>query len=122
MKKIFYCFVLFFLNHSVMAAATHTPEKFLHDIQGKADEGEQIVKQYCSSCHAPKPIIPIGAPCMGDKKAWAPRIKQGMDLLFKHANEGLNAMPARGGCFECTDEQLMRAIEFLLQKNTKKNQ
>ena len=113
-------FLLFHLGASV--AGSHDPEKFLHDIEGTPDEGEQIVKHYCSSCHAHNPIIPLGAPRMGYPAEWSPRLKQGFAMMFKHASEGLNAMPARGGCFECSDEQLMRAMRFLLKENIKNNQ
>ena len=116
MKMKVVCIALLLLCHQVVfATVTHDPEKFLHDIQGKADEGQQIVKQYCSSCHAPNPIIPLGAPRMGYPDEWSPRIKQGFETMFKHASEGLNAMPARGGCFECSDEQLRRAMRFILR-------
>jgi cytochrome c5 len=43
-----------------------------------------------------------------------------MDALFQHTDEGLNAMPSRGGCFECSDKQLMLAIRAMLPETTKK--
>ncbi|TAL62785.1 MAG: cytochrome c5 family protein, partial [Legionella sp.] len=45
--------------------------------------------------------------------------KQGAEQLIKHSDEGLNAMPPRGGCFECTDKQLLLAIIILLPKKLK---
>lgn len=112
--------LLCLFTHGVGAAVSHNPEKFLHDIQGQSDEGQQIVKQYCSTCHASHPMIALGAPRIGSKKDWEPRVKQGLDTLFLHTTEGFNAMPARGGCFECSDQQLREAIAFLLGKETKK--
>ena len=94
--------------------ASHHPQDFLKEIAGSKTEGEQIVQHYCAMCHAEKPIIQLGAPTMGQKEVWEPRIKQGIDLLLKHADEGFNAMPARGGCFECSDKQLKLAILALL--------
>lgn len=95
-------------------AANHHPQEFLKKITGSKTEGKQIVQHYCAMCHAENPMIQLGAPVSGQKNAWESRIKQGIDMLFKHTDEGFNAMPARGGCFECTDKQLMLAIMALL--------
>lgn len=92
----------------------HNPEASLKEIQNKPNEGQLILTQYCLNCHAKNPIIPLNAPTIGDKKAWGSRIKQGFEVLFEHTANGFNAMPARGGCFECTDEQLRMSIKALL--------
>ncbi|MDP3561318.1 MAG: c-type cytochrome [Legionellaceae bacterium] len=97
-------------------SASHHPQEFLKSIAGSKTEGEQIVQHYCASCHADKPLIPLGAPRIGSVSDWKPRLKQKMALLFKHTNEGWGAMPARGGCFECTDQQLILAISAMLPK------
>lgn len=95
-------------------ASSHHPQAFLEQVVGKSDEGPQIVEHFCSTCHAPKPMLPLGAPRMGMASDWRVRLEQGLNLLFKHADEGLRAMPPRGGCFECTDKQLWLAIAALL--------
>ena len=41
-------------------------------------------------------------------------------MLLKHTEEGFNAMPPRGGCFECTDEQLLLALSEMLSERDKK--
>lgn len=107
--------ILMILFHSINAwSASHHPQDFLNRIKGKPDEGKQIVQVYCANCHALKPVIQLGAPRIGQQADWEPRIKAGMDSLFKRSDEGFNAMPARGGCFECSDKQLMLAIMALL--------
>lgn len=108
--------VLFVFIFSSSWSASHHPQDFLRSIAGTPNEGQKIVQHYCANCHAEKPIIPLGAPRMGREIDWKSRIEKGMDTLFKHTDEGMNAMPARGGCFECSDEQLMLAIEALLPK------
>jgi cytochrome c5 len=95
-------------------AESHHPQEFLKSIKGTKDEGSQIVQHFCASCHAAKPMIQLGAPTIAQECEWKPRVKQGIQTLFKHTAEGLNAMPARGGCFECSDEQLMLAILAML--------
>lgn len=115
------CILLFwvsFLPASVWSAS-HYPQEFLKQIAGADNEGKQIVQHYCANCHATKPIIQVGAPRIGISGDWAPRIKQGMDILFQHTDEGLNAMPPRGGCFECSDKQLMLAITAMLPTTSK---
>ncbi len=102
-------------------SASHHPQDFLNHIAGSATEGEQIVQHYCVNCHGIKPLIQIGAPRMGIIADWTPRIKKGVNALFKNTDEGLNAMPARGGCFECTDEQLLLAIMAMLPETTRKS-
>ena len=102
-------------------AASHHPEDFLKKISGSTNEGAQIVQHYCANCHAKKPIIPLGAPRIGLASDWTPRIKQNLDALFKHTDEGFNAMPARGGCFECSDKQLYLAILAMLPETLKKS-
>jgi cytochrome c5 len=99
-------------------AESHHPQEFLKSINGSKNEGEKIYNHFCVNCHAIKPLIPIGAPRMGEKEDWKIRLKQGMSVLFKHTNEGLGAMPPRGGCFECTDKQLMLAIQYMTPKQS----
>lgn len=98
----------------VMFAASHHPQDFLKQIAGSKHEGKQIVQHYCANCHAEKPLIPLGAPRIGSTTDWAPRLKQNMALLFEHTSEGIRAMPARGGCFECSDAQLVLSILAML--------
>ena len=123
--KWFLILSIFFLTKGF--AASHHPTAFLERIKDTPNEGEQIVQHFCGTCHAAKPMIPLGAPKPKSTEDWAPRLKQGLDVLFKHTNEGVRAMPPRGGCFECTDTQLWLAIKALLpadagdaNSNTKK--
>ena len=110
--RYFVFFMFFCVTH--VFAASHHPGAFLENIKGESDEGQQIVQHFCGTCHATRPVIPLGAPRPKVAKDWLPRLEQGPEVLFKHTDEGLRAMPPRGGCFECTDEQLMLAIKALL--------
>lgn len=113
--RVFLFLILMILNHMVMTASHH-PQEFLQKIHNTENEGEQIYQHFCSNCHAPSPVIPLGAPRLNTPEDWKRRLKQGMDKLILHTNEGINAMPPRGGCFECTDEQLKAAILYMLPK------
>ncbi len=71
--------------------------------------GEEIYKAVCAACHA---TGVAGAPKMGDKAAWAPRLGVGLDVLVKSAKAGKNAMPPKGGS-DATDEELARVVVFM---------
>lgn len=101
-------------------ANSHHPQHFLQSIKGSKQEGQDIYQHFCAHCHAIKPMIPLGAPRIEEAQDWHFRLKQSTELLFKHTDEGLNAMPPRGGCFECTDRQLILAMVALLPKKNKK--
>ena len=104
----------------VTKAASHRPQEFLKGVKGKSDEGRQIVKHFCAVCHAKNPQIPLGAPRQDIDADWQERIKQGLGGLLENTADGLNAMPARGGCFECSDEQLTKAILALIPEKYRK--
>lgn len=101
-------------------AATHRPQDFLDSIKGKKNEGELIVQHFCANCHAAKPLIVLGAPRIGQEKDWDSRINVRIKDLLQHTTEGINAMPPRGGCFECSDDQLILAILAMLPEDLKK--
>ena len=110
MKKI----ILAILITPICFAASHHPQDFLTKIRGTKNEGQKIVEHYCATCHAEQPLINLGAPRIKNHTDWFFRKKQGLKNLFNNTNQGKNYMPARGGCFECTDEHLLLAIEALL--------
>ena len=105
---------------NIIWASSHHPQNFLKEISGKPNEGKQIVQHYCANCHAVNPIIPIGAPRIGAASDWRLRMKKGMRELVKQTDIGLNAMPPRGGCFECSDKQLTLAILAMLPEKPPK--
>ncbi|HRD69577.1 MAG TPA: c-type cytochrome [Legionella sp.] len=118
LRHFLFILTLIFLMPSF--SQTHNPQEFLRNITGAKNEGKLIYDHFCANCHAKKPLISIGAPVAGDSDAWKYRLKQGLPLLLKHVDEGFNAMPPRGGCFECTDDQLLLAIITMLPEDAQK--
>lgn len=92
----------------------HYPSTFVKQLKGDPNAGQKIFKQFCTSCHGNPPIIDIKAPRINDKKAWQIRRQMGMQTLMKLTTMGIGAMPARGGCFECSDDQLRETIQYIL--------
>jgi len=75
--------------------------------------GEQVYTASCNMCHGSGLA---GAPISGNAEQWAPRIAKGKDTLYRHAIEGFNgAMPARGTCSSCSDDELQAAVDYMIQ-------
>ncbi len=77
---------------------------------GPARSGEEVYTSKCGLCHA---AGVSGAPKFGTAD-WAERGAQGIDALLATAIKGINAMPAKGLCTDCTDDELKGAIEHML--------
>ena len=76
--------------------------------------GEEVVKQYCSACHA---TGAAGAPKIGDKAAWAKYLGSGLDQMLKTAITGKGAMPPRGGAADLSNFELARAIVHMANQS-----
>ncbi len=74
--------------------------------------GEQVYQAACVACHG---AGIMGAPKVGDAGAWSPRISKGMDTLYSSAINGIGAMPAKGGCVACSDDEIKAAIDFMVE-------
>jgi cytochrome c5 len=72
--------------------------------------GEQVVKAQCAKCHQGGAG---GAPKIGDKNAWVPRMKQGIDNLVRSAIRGHGGMPSRGGLADLTDAEIKNAVTYM---------
>ena len=72
--------------------------------------GEALYKQACVACHA---AGVAGSPKFGDKAAWAPRIKTGLDMLTASAIKGKGAMPPKGGS-AASDADIRSAVEYMV--------
>jgi cytochrome c5 len=84
----------------------------------KAGGGEGTYKTSCAACHS---AGIAGAPKSGDKAAWAPRIAQGKDTLYKHAVLGFQGkggvMPAKGGNTSLSDADVKAAVDYMIALN-----
>ena len=80
--------------------------------------GEQVFNKTCNQCHAANASV-ANSPKLGNNAEWAPRIAKGFDTLISNAINGFNnnAMPARGGNPDLTDEEISRAIAFMANQS-----
>jgi cytochrome c5 len=83
----------------------------------KASErsGKEIVEMQCVKCHG---TGVNGAPKIGDRDAWTPRVKQGLDVVVRSAIHGHGGMPARGGMADLTDPEIRSAIVYMFNFGT----
>lgn len=72
--------------------------------------GEELVQQQCAKCHQDGLN---GAPKIGDRAAWIPRMSKGLDLLVKSAVHGHGAMPARGGIADLSEREIESAVTYM---------
>lgn len=75
---------------------------------GGARTADDIIAKHCNACHG---AGVLGAPKIGDTAAWKARASNGIDGLLAHAISGLNAMPPKGTCADCSDDELREAIQ-----------
>ena len=73
----------------------------------QARSGEEVYNKFCFACHA---TGVGGAPKKGDAADWAPHLAKGNDAIWKSVINGLNAMPPKGTCMNCSDDELKGAI------------
>lgn len=75
--------------------------------------GEKVYTATCASCHG---AAVLGAPKLGDKASWTPRIAKGVDVLYKSAIEGYKMMPPRGGNAALKDAEVKAAVDYMVSK------
>ena len=77
--------------------------------------GPQVYNAACIVCHAPPGVG--GAPPLGDKDAWGPRIAKGLDTLHMHALTGFQGekgfMPPKGGRVDLSDDEIKGAVDYI---------
>jgi cytochrome c5 len=77
---------------------------------GKPD-GKKVYDSACMACHA---TGAANAPKLGDKAAWAPRLKTGADALYASVLKGKGAMPPKGGNAALSDADVKAAVDYLV--------
>ena len=83
--------------------------------EAKKVPGQTVYEQHCIVCHRDGLA---GAPKLQDEKDWKPRMTgKTMKDLLASSIKGLNAMPAKGTCIECSDADLKAAIQYMLPKS-----
>lgn len=83
-------------------------------VESMGKTGQQTFQAVCAMCHT---AGLMGAPKVGDKAGWAPRIAQGKDTLVQHAIKGIRMMPAKGGNPSLSDEEVAQAVIYMANES-----
>lgn len=78
-----------------------------------SDAGKGIYSTYCAACHT---TGAGGAPKLGNKTAWNPLIKLGMNQLYSNAMNGIGGMPRKGNCNTCTNKQIQQVVDYMVSQ------
>jgi cytochrome c5 len=103
------------ITYMVNQSGGHWTEPISRTSGSPDQSGEQIVQERCVKCHR---TGEGGAPKIGDRAAWIPRVKQGLDIVVRSAIKGHGGMPARGGQADLTDAELRSAIVYMMNPTT----
>lgn len=94
------------MNRIILALAVALA--FVANVQ--ADAVEDRYNKTCVVCHASGAA---GAPKTGDPAEWEPRMAKGMDAMVESVDKGMNAMPPKGMCFDCTPDEFKALITYM---------
>lgn len=73
--------------------------------------GETVYNNACVACHSSGAA---GAPKFGDTSAWVSRLSKGIDVLYANSINGINAMPAKGLCMDCSDDEIKATVDYMV--------
>jgi cytochrome c5 len=103
------------ITYMVNQSGGNWTEPVSRTTRAPARTGEQIVQARCIKCHQ---TGEGGAPKIGDRAAWIPRVKQGLDVVIRSAIKGHGGMPARGGQADLTDSEMRSAVIYMFNQGT----
>jgi cytochrome c5 len=100
-------------------AAAAAPAAQAHADHGKpaaaaAVDGKAVYDKICFACHQQSVA---GSPKLGDKEAWAPRLKTGHAALVQSVIKGKGAMPPKGGNPSLSEQEIRAAVEFMVSQS-----
>jgi cytochrome c5 len=106
------------ITYMVNQSGGHWTEPVSRTSATPARTGKQIVEAKCTTCHG---TGVGGAPKIGDRSAWAPRVSRGLDTVVASAIHGHGAMPPRGGMADLTDVEIRSAVLYMFNAGTGAN-
>lgn len=84
--------------------------KDLPKVESKGFDAEKAYGENCAACHATKSM---GAPMLGDAKAWATVMKKGINGVYKNGIDGINGMPAKGGS-NLSEAEFKSVVDYIV--------
>lgn len=84
-------------------------------LESEGRTGQAVYDQGCAACHT---AGLAGAPMLGNLAQWEERTSKGLELLTNNAYSGYNAMPAKGMCIDCSETEIERSVQYMLDALT----
>ena len=83
----------------------------------QVSDGFNAKQKYMASCFACHSTGAAGAPKVGAGMIieWESRLEKGLDAVVANAVNGVNAMPAKGLCFDCNEDDIRALVEYMLE-------
>lgn len=81
---------------------------------GEPRDAAEIYQGKCAACHN---TGVAGAPKLGEVSDWEARVAKGMEVVFENAWNGLNAMPPKGLCMDCSEQEMRATIEYMIDES-----
>lgn len=82
-----------------------------HQCLSAERDAETLFNEFCFACHG------TGwedAPVIGDSFAWEDRLKKGLQELVNNTINGINAMPPKGTCNDCSEAEIKAVVRWLI--------
>ncbi len=98
------------------AAVSTTVEPEPAPAQEPAVAAFDVEATYQMSCFACHGTGAAGAPELGEQVVWDERMEKGMAALMTNVIDGVNAMPARGLCATCSDDDLQALVDYMISQ------
>jgi cytochrome c5 len=98
------------ITYMVNQSGGHWTEPVSRTAATPPRSGKEIVDAKCVGCHG---TGVGGAPKIGDRNAWTPRVSKGLDTVVASAIHGHGAMPPRGGTADLTDVEIRSAVLYM---------
>ena len=78
-----------------------------------AFDAEASYQMSCFACHG---TGAAGAPLPGEQEVWDVIMEKGMAAVMTNVIDGINAMPARGLCATCSDDDLQALVDYMISQ------
>ena len=75
---------------------------------------EELYNGVCAGCHTSGAL---GAPKFGDAADWSARMDQGLEQVIANAIGGIGAMPPKGTCSSCSDDDIANAVKYMVDNS-----
>ena len=80
----------------------------------EARDPADIYQRFCVACHS---TGVGGAPILGDVPQWEETLAKGIEQVYTNSIDGIGAMPPRGTCMDCSDEEIRDTVDYMIEQS-----